>query len=113
MNNIFNYMDVSNTGLNYTSIALIITIILIAIILIVLVVKNKSKNNIEILDDETSKAKKENKNQTIKSIPVKNTSIIDDPATVRMSIEEAKADLSNFNVENNNENNENKDDEII
>ena len=111
MNNIFNYMDVANTGLNYTSIALIITIILIAIILIVLIVKNKSKNNVEILDDETSKIKKDNKKQTIKEIPVKNTSIIDDPATVRMSMEEEKADLSNFNV--NNKNDTNKDDEII
>lgn len=106
MNNTY-FLDVANN----INVVLIITIILIAIILIVLVVKNKSKNNIEILDDETSKAKKENKNQTIKSISVKNTSIIDDPATVRMSIEEAKADLSNFNVENKNDTN--KDDEII
>ena len=81
MNNTY-FLDVANN----INVVLIITIILIAIILIVLVVKNKSKNNIEILDDETSKAKKDNKNQTIKSIPVKNTSIINDPATVRISI---------------------------
>lgn len=111
MKNIFNYIEVANTGLNYISIALIITIILIAIILIVLIVKNKSKNNIEILDEENSKTRNDNKEHTPKAIPIKNTSIIDDPATVRMSIEEAKADLSNFNVENKNDTN--KDDEII
>ena len=106
MNNTY-FLDVANN----INVVLIITIILIAIILIVLVVKNKSQKNIEILDEQTTDTEKDNNKHNIKEIPIKKTSIIEDPATVRMSIEEAKADLSNFNVENKNDTN--KDDEII
>lgn len=108
MNNTY-FLDVTNN----INVVLIITIILIALILIILVIKNKSQKNIEILDEQTTDTEKDNNKHNIKEIPIKKTSIIEDPATVRMSIEEAKADLSKFNVENNNENDENKDDEII
>lgn len=102
------FLDISS-GPNIIALALVIIVLIILVLLITLISKfiYKQKDNIEVLDDKKSN----NENQKIKEIPIKKTSVIDDPATVKMSIEESKADLSNFNVKNNN--NTIKDDEII
>lgn len=101
-----NFLETSN-GPNYIALALVIVVLIIIVLLITLISKivSKPKDKVEVLDDQ----KPQNNPKPKK--PIKKTGIIDDPAMVRMSIEEAKADLSNFNVKTNDETK--KDDEII
>lgn len=101
--------NIINGKPNIVLIALIIIIIIIIILGIILIMKFiKPKEKIEILDNSTTDNIQKNSHEKLKEIPVKKTSMIDDPASVRMSIEESKADLSNFNIKDNN-----KDEEII
>ena len=101
--------NIINEKSNIVLIALVLVIIIIIILGIALIMKSiKPKEKVEILDDNTNDDTKKNKHEKLKEIPIKNPSMIDDPASVRMSIEESKADLSNFNVKD-----DNKDDDII
>lgn len=80
--------------------ALIVALILITLIVIA-IVKDKKKNSqqqyaIDTTKEETTESKRDDIKLTKKLI--KKPSMIDDPANVRMAIEESKADLSEFNV---------------
>ena len=108
--NLINYLDVaidpkyergpSTTMVILGLLALVVALILITLIVIA-VVKDKKKNpqqqnTTDIPKEETTENKKDN--LKLKEKPIKKPSMIDDPASVRMTIEESKADLSEFNV---------------
>lgn len=84
--------------------ALIVALILITLIVIA-IVKDKKKNSqqqyaIDTTKKETTESKRDDIKLTKKLTKklIKKPSMIDDPANVRMAIEESKADLSEFNV---------------
>lgn len=98
--NLINFQDLAIT---HTSIWGIILLGIIAITIIALIITTIKKNKTQPQNENngTNETKKKTRvNNSPKEIPIKKTSIIEDPANIRIAIEESKADLSEFNVKN-------------
>ena len=68
------------------------------VLIVIKVVKSNKKNPQQQNISENKEPVEIKNNNKPKEIPIKKPSMIDDPASIRMAIEESKADLSEFNV---------------
>ncbi len=104
--NFINYLnsavDIQSNDSSKLNIILKLLILIIAFAMIVLivikVVKSNKKNPQQQNISENKEPVEIKNNNKPKEIPIKKPSMIDDPASIRMAIEESKADLSEFNV---------------